>query len=151
MCGRFVRVTPIPAVAKRFRVKNIFDAGIKPSYNIAPTQEIIIINEIGERQLLPCRWEFLPVCAKDPSMGNTMINARSETVAVKPAFRHALKKQRCLIVADGSYEWQSREGRKYPVYIRLTSKETLRLCRLLATVGTPSNMAMTTPSGATAR
>ena len=56
-------------------------------------------------------------------MGNKMINARSETVAVKPAFRRAFKKQRCLVVADGFYEWQTREGRKYPVYVRLTSNE----------------------------
>ena len=123
MCGRFVSITPIPALAKRFRVKNVVDAGIAPSYNIAPTKDIIMVNDTGERQLLPCRWGFLPVWAKDISMGNRMINARSETVATKPAFRHAFRKQRCLIVADGFYEWESRAGKKYPFYIRLTSKE----------------------------
>jgi len=144
MCGRFVRVSPIPAIAKRFKVKNTFDTGAKPSYNIAPTQEIIIINEIGERHLLPSRWGFLPLWAKDPSVGNKMINARSETLAVKPAFRHAFKKQRCLIVADGFYEWQSREGRKYPVYIRLKSKEPFGFAGLYNVWESPEGDALCT-------
>ena|SRR5450756_587241 len=109
MCGRFVRVTPIPTIARRFKVKQVASPEPGPSYNIAPTHEIIIVNNEGVRQLVLCRWGFLPSWAKDPSIGNNMINARAETVADKPAFRYAFKKQRCLVIADGFYEWR-KEG-----------------------------------------
>lgn len=119
MCGRFVRVTPIPTLAEQFRVKQVPPQDPGPSYNIAPTYEILIVNDEGVRQLVPCRWGFLPSWAKDPSIGNRMINARAETVAAKPAFRHAFKKQRCLVIADGFYEWRKEAGRKLPMYISL--------------------------------
>ena len=121
MCGRFVRVTPIPTLAKRFRVKQVFPQDPGPSYNIAPTYEILIINDEGVRQLVPCRWGFMPSWAKDPSIGNRMINARAETVTAKPAFRQAFKKQRCLVIADGFFEWRKEGGRKLPMFIRLSS------------------------------
>jgi putative SOS response-associated peptidase YedK len=121
MCGRFVRVTPIPTLAKRFKVKQVSSPDPGPSYNIAPTYEILIINNEGVRQLVPCKWGFLPSWAKDPSIGNNMINARAETVAQKPAFRAAFKKHRCLVIADGFYEWKKEGGRKLPMYIRLSS------------------------------
>jgi putative SOS response-associated peptidase YedK len=122
MCGRFVRISSIPEIAKRFNVKKPFLPEISPSYNIAPNQEVIIINNTEGRQLLPCRWGFLPSWAKDISAG--IINARAETVAEKPAFRYALKKHRCLVVADGFYEWESKRDGKYPVYIKLKSDDT---------------------------
>jgi putative SOS response-associated peptidase YedK len=122
MCGRFVRITPIPAIAKRFRAKQLF-ADLAPSYNIAPSQEIAIINDEGVRQLVQCTWGVVPTWAKDPSIGNKMINARSETVARKPAFRSAFKKQRCLVIADGFYEWRTEGKKKFPMYIRLKSGE----------------------------
>ena len=121
MCGRFVRVTPIPMVAKEFRVKQVAPQDPGPSYNIAPTYEVLIVNDEGVRQLIPCRWGFLPSWAQDPSIGNRMINARAETVAQKPAFRHAFKQQRCLVIADGFYEWRREGTRKLPLYIRLKS------------------------------
>jgi putative SOS response-associated peptidase YedK len=122
MCGRFVRITPIPVIAKKFKAKQLF-ADLAPSYNIAPSQEIVIINDEGVRQLVQCTWGFIPSWAKDPSIGNKMINARSETVAEKPAFRSAFKKKRCLVIADGFYEWKTEGKRKFPMYIRLKSKE----------------------------
>jgi putative SOS response-associated peptidase YedK len=122
MCGRFVRITPIPVIAKRFRAKQLF-ADLAPSYNIAPSQEIVIIKDEGVRQLVQCTWGFVPSWAKDPSIGNKMINARSETVAEKPAFRSAFKKKRCLVIADGFYEWKTEGKRKFPMYIRLKSGE----------------------------
>ena len=122
MCGRFVRITPIPVIAEKFKAKQIF-ADLTPSYNIAPSQEIVIINDEGMRQLIQCTWGFIPSWAKDPSIGNKMINARSETVAEKPAFRSAFKKKRCLVIADGFYEWRTEGKRKFPMYIRLKSGE----------------------------
>jgi putative SOS response-associated peptidase YedK len=122
MCGRFVRITPIPVIAEKFRAKQMF-ADLAPSYNIAPSQEIVIINDEGVRQLVQCTWGFVPSWAKNFSIGNKMINARSETVAEKPAFRSAFKKKRCLVIADGFYEWKTEGKRKFPMYIRLKSKE----------------------------
>ena len=121
MCGRFVRTTPIPKIVTSFRVKQVASPEPGPSYNIAPTHEIIIVNNEGVKQLALCRWGFLPSWAKDPSIGNNMINARAETVADKPAFRYAFKKQRCLVIADGFYEWKKEGNRKLPMYIRLSS------------------------------
>jgi len=119
MCGRFVRITPIPVIANKFKAKQIF-ADLAPSYNIAPGQEIVIINDEGVRQLIQCTWGFIPSWAKEPSIGNKMINARSETVA---EIRSAFKKKRCLVIADGFYEWKTEVKRKFPMYIRLKSKE----------------------------
>jgi putative SOS response-associated peptidase YedK len=119
MCSRFVRASDTSTIAERFSVRRIAAPDIPPSYNIAPNQWVLIVSTSQERQLFPARWGFLPSWAKDPSMGNRMINARSETVATKPAFRHAFRSQRCLVIADGFYEWHIREGKKYPVYVRL--------------------------------
>jgi hypothetical protein len=83
MCGRFVRITPIPVIAKKFRAQQMF-ADLAPSYNLAPSQEIVIINDEGVRQLVQYTWGFVPSWAKDFSIGNKMINARSETVAEPP-------------------------------------------------------------------
>jgi putative SOS response-associated peptidase YedK len=121
MCGRFVRMTPIPKLAKHFKVKEVLATDPGPGYNIAPTYEILIVNNEGVKQLISCRWGFLPSWAKDPSIGNNMINARAETVAEKPAFKYAFKKQRCLVIADGFYEWKKEEGHKLPMHIRLSS------------------------------
>jgi putative SOS response-associated peptidase YedK len=122
MCGRFVRITPISVIAEKFKAKQLF-ADLAPSYNIAPNQEVVIINDEGVRQLVQCTWGFIPSWAKDPSIGNKMINARSETVAEKPSFRSAFKKKRCLVIADGFYEWRTEGKRKFPMYIRLKSGE----------------------------
>lgn len=123
MCGRFVRITPIPVIAEKFKAKQII-ADLAPSYNIAPSQEVVIINDEGVRQLIQSKWGFIPSWAKDPSIGNKMINARSETVSEKPAFRSAFKKKRCLVIADGFYEWRTEGKRKFPMYIRLKSGDT---------------------------
>jgi putative SOS response-associated peptidase YedK len=118
MCGRFVRSSQIAVIKTEFRVKKALDE-IGPSYNIAPTQEILIINDEGVKQLIACTWGFIPSWAKDPSIGHKTINARSETVAEKPMFRSAFKKHRCLVIADGFYEWEKTEKKKVPFYIRL--------------------------------
>lgn len=110
MCGRFVRYTPLFQAMKRFKVHQVYPYEPEPSYNIAPTQEIIVVNNEGVRQLIPCRWGFIPSWAKDVATGSSMINARAETVAEKRAFRYAFKKYRCLVIADGFYEWKKEGG-----------------------------------------
>jgi len=118
MCGRFTLTTNLGAIAKRFGVSRFLEE-VGPRYNIAPTQTVIVVNDDGTRHLTQMRWGLIPSWAKDPAIGNRMINARAETVATKPAFRAALRKRRCLIPADGFYEWQPAGRRKQPVYIAL--------------------------------
>ena len=120
MCGRFVRSSSVASIAGEF---NVGQASIEvaPSYNISPTQDIIILNHKGARRLVKCRWGFIPSGVRDPAIGSRMINARAETVASKPAFNSAFKKQRCLVIADGFYEWIKSGNKRIPVYIRLKS------------------------------
>jgi len=122
MCGRFTLTTNLGAIAKRFGVARFLEE-VGPRYNIAPTQTVIVVSDDGTRSLTEMRWGLIPAWAKDPTIGNRMINARAETVATKPAFRVALRKRRCLIPADGFYEWQQVSRRKQPVYIVLKSRE----------------------------
>jgi putative SOS response-associated peptidase YedK len=124
MCGRFTLTTHLGAIAKRFGVSRFLEeARHAPRYNVAPTQTVIVVSDDGTRHLAEMRWGLIPSWAKDVAMGNRMINARAETVATKPAFRAALRKRRCLIPADGFYEWQKRGLGKQPVYIILKSRE----------------------------
>jgi putative SOS response-associated peptidase YedK len=118
MCGRFTLTTDIETVAKSFGVP----AGIEttPRYNVAPTQDVVtILNNSGTRHLNWMRWGLVPSWAKDESIGSRMINARAETLAEKPSFKSLLRGKRCLIVADGFYEWQSEGKSKTPMYITL--------------------------------
>lgn len=90
-------------------------------YNVAPTQDaaVVVAGEDGSRRLASMRWGLVPYWAKDPEIGNRAINARSETVAEKPAFRDSFKRRRCLVAADGFYEWQKVQGGKQPYLLRL--------------------------------
>src|SRR5574337_1202802 len=124
MCGRFSLTTSLGAVALRFGVRTgLEDAGDVSRYNIAPTQTVIVVGDDGTRYLTQMRWGLIPSWAKDPAIGNRMINARAETVATRPAFRVALRKRRCLVVADGFYEWQERLRGKQPYYLAIKSCE----------------------------
>ena len=120
MCGRAVIISPIEVIAEEFNIDNP-RMTLKPNYNISPSQNLLVIIKQQSRQLMTCQWGFIPSWAKDPAIGHKMINARAETIASKPAFRSAYKKQRCLIVADGFYEWQKTEKGKTPYYIHLRS------------------------------
>lgn len=119
MCGRFAFYSPAEAVVRLFGVESSED--LPPRYNIAPTQDapVVRLDEDGVRRLVSLRWGLVPFWAKDPAIGNRMINARSETVASKPAFRQAVRRRRCLVVADGFYEWQKTTHGKTPWYIHL--------------------------------
>ncbi len=118
MCGRYTLKTPVEALAKRFEVKDV--SSVVPSYNIAPTQEVAsVLSENGVRALEMLHWGLIPSWADDPEIGSRMINARAETVPEKPSFRRAFRSRRCLILADGFYEWRKTGGGKQPHYIRL--------------------------------
>lgn len=119
MCGRFTLHLPIEILERIFGSFTIRD--VRPRYNIAPTQNVVAIRTYpdGTRHSDLLKWGLIPSWAKDPSIGPGMINARSETVAEKPAFRGALKHRRCIIPANGFFEWQSVGGKKKPLYVRL--------------------------------
>jgi putative SOS response-associated peptidase YedK len=119
VCGRF-------SLGGTVRVGQLFDLvnwpETPPRYNIAPGQDVpaVIRNrETAARESRPFRWGLVPFWAQDPTIGNRLINARAETVAAKPAFRRPLRERRCLILADGFYEWEQRGRRKQPWYIRM--------------------------------
>ena len=120
MCGRFTLRTPAAAVAERFALLEI--PPFSPRFNIAPTQPVPVVRLRPEgpdprRHLAFLRWGLVPGWAKDPAIGNRMINARAETAAEKPAFRAAWRRRRCLIAADGFYEWRKEGARKQPYFI----------------------------------
>ena len=120
MCGRFSFTQPEKVVAEVFDLSSI--PTLSPRYNIAPTQPVPTIlpdSENGKRQLKMLRWGLIPSWAKDMKMGARLINARAETIAEKPAFRSAFKRRRCLVLADGFYEWQQQDGKKQPFYFQL--------------------------------
>jgi len=119
MCGRFSQSLAGDAIAQAFQLAEVPDW--QPRYNIAPTQTIpaIMATEKSDRHFKPLRWGLIPSWSKDPAIGVKMINARSETVAEKPSFRSAFKRHRCLILADGFYEWCKQSGKKQPFYFQL--------------------------------
>ncbi len=123
MCGRYSLTTPLEAM------RQVFDfserPNLAPRVNIAPSQEVAAVRlgegEGGGRHLVALRWGLIPSWAKELGIGNRMINARAETIAEKPAFRAAFRYRRCLIPADGFYEWKTERGRKQPYRIVLES------------------------------
>jgi putative SOS response-associated peptidase YedK len=121
MCGRFAFYSPSEAAAALFGVSGSLP--VEPRYNIAPTQYIAAVRdgEDRERELVMLRWGLVPSWAKDPSIGNRMINARAETVAEKPSFRAAYRRRRCVVLADGFYEWRREGDVKTPYFISLAS------------------------------
>jgi putative SOS response-associated peptidase YedK len=120
MCGRFTLATPEQDLVVQFNLPEIPE--LQPRYNIAPTQPVAAVRvpmPDGDRELVMLHWGLIPFWAKDPGLGARLINARSETVADKPAFRAAFRRRRCLVPADGFYEWQKQNGTKQPFFIRL--------------------------------
>jgi putative SOS response-associated peptidase YedK len=132
MCGRFTLRTPMTVLVEQFQLN--LDAAqqlalFEPRYNIAPTQEVAVVRVASrnrERELALVRWGLVPSWSKEPQTGPPLINARGETVADKPSFRSAMRSRRCLIPADGFFEWQqagvtsagtAARGKKQPYYI----------------------------------
>ncbi len=126
MCGRFTLRTPATVLTRQL----LLDLGVeapadlRPRFNIAPTQMIAAVREVspGDRTFDWLRWGLVPSWAKDVSIGNRMVNARAETVAEKPAFRDAFRRRRCLVLADGYYEWRKEGSKKQPYYIRMADE-----------------------------
>ena len=118
MCGRFTLHSRLNLLLQQFAI----EAGpeLNPRYNIAPTQQVSVVrNTNATRELVPLRWGLVPFWAKDSKIGNRMINARAETVASNPSFRNAFQSRRCLVPADGYFEWQRPGNHKQPFYIRM--------------------------------
>jgi putative SOS response-associated peptidase YedK len=114
MCGRFTLHTLVNRILLECGIEEI-SWEVKPRYNIAPSQDIPVIRQQdGQRRIDPMRWGLIPAWAKDPKIGYTMINARSETAAEKPSFRAAMKYRRCLIPADGFYQWKKEITTPHP-------------------------------------
>ena len=123
MCGRFTQTASPEAIAQQFQLQE--SPLFKIRYNIAPSQSVSAIRMIPDTSSRACvmlRWGLIPSWAKDVKIGAQCINAKAETVAVKPAFRAAFKKRRCLVLADGFYEWQVQGTRKQPMWIGLKTK-----------------------------
>jgi putative SOS response-associated peptidase YedK len=119
MCGRFSQAQIAELDREVFKLLSI--PALPPRYNVAPTQEAAVIRETPAqgRELVPLRWGLIPSWAKDPAMGNRMINARAESVADKPAFKDAFRERRCLVPSEGFYEWRKAARGKQPYYVRV--------------------------------
>jgi len=125
MCGRFTLTTDTKKLAEAFAEFEPPAEEIRPRYNVAPSQLVAVVANNGDHKIEFFKWGLIPSWAKDPKIGNRMINARSETLAEKPSFKQAYKRRRCLVLADGFYEWRKEPGsnRKTPIYIQLASGE----------------------------
>ena len=121
MCGRFTLTADPADLQEAFYWVDFGNANFSSRYNIAPTQPIAVVANTGENKLDFFTWGLVPFWAKDPSIGSRMINARAETLMEKPTFKNPFKRRRCLILADGFYEWQKIPGQKtkIPTYISL--------------------------------
>jgi putative SOS response-associated peptidase YedK len=138
MCGRFTLTVDTKQLQEAFPGVQMPD-GIQPRFNIAPTQPIAVIPNDGKNRLDYFVWGLIPSWAKDPEIGNRMINARAETLAEKPSFRAAFRRRRCLIPADGFYEWRQPPGQKtkIPMYIQMKDKRVFSFAGLWETWNSP--------------
>jgi putative SOS response-associated peptidase YedK len=122
MCSRFVLLTDFRVITEAFHIQHVA-CEYRPGDHISPGQQVAAVIRKDERNsLVSFRWGLIPAWARDPAIGNRMFNARAETIAEKPSFKNAFRKRRCLIVADGFYEWQKLGKVRNPFCFRLTSK-----------------------------
>jgi len=130
MCGRFVLVSDLSGIEEKFDIKKVYHE-FQPNWNVTPGQYIpAVIHRDGQNVLASLLWGLIPSWAKDPSIGNKMINARAETISEKPSFRSAFKLRRCLIIANGFYEWKKDGTKKVPLYFYLKSGELFGMAGL---------------------
>jgi putative SOS response-associated peptidase YedK len=137
VCGRFVLKSDLADIQRVLQVAQLV-LDLKPNYNVAPRQDVaVVFRDDSSCRLAWFRWGLIPSWAKDASIGYHLINARAETVAEKPSFRSAFRKRRCLIAADGFYEWQKRGEQKAPMYFHLASQEPFGFAGLWETWTSP--------------
>ena len=121
MCGRYTLTATTQKLAEAFSGFEV-PPELPPRYNVAPSQPVVVVANNGEHKVEFFQWGLIPSWAKDPNIGNKMINARAETLGEKPSFKNAYKRRRCLVLADGFYEWRKEgDNTKTPMYIRLAS------------------------------
>jgi putative SOS response-associated peptidase YedK len=144
MCGRFTLVTDPEKLMQRFHLEEIpFD--LQPRYNIAPGQMVpAIITGNGKRRIGQLRWGLVPSWANDEKIGYKMINARAETVTERPAFRTLFARKRCIIPADGFYEWKQTDRGKQPMRITMKSGELFAFAGLFDTWVAPDGRKVST-------
>ena len=127
MCGRFVTVISYEELKQIFSLVET-EARTEPRYNVAPTQYVSVVRSTGEHNVLsPKKWGLIPSWSKDSAVASHTINARCETVAEKPSFRHAIKYNRCIVPISGFYEWSHSGGKKIPHYIYLSDLSPMSL------------------------
>jgi len=130
MCGRFALIADTQSLEKRYHTPQL-EIELFPNNNISPGMMIPVVVDTGEIHIEQMKWGFIPYWAKDPEIGNRLINARAETIAEKPAFRKSFATKRCLIPATGFYEWGIQEdGTKRPYYIHIKDQEIMSLAGL---------------------
>lgn len=131
MCGRLVRTSPAEALAARFGATVSPTVHLRPRWNLCPGEDLAIVIRRGDhRRLGTVQWGFVPGFASAAAPGPRAINARAETVATRPAFRDAFRRHRCLVAADGFYEWQRVGAARQPFFIRLRAREPMALAGL---------------------
>jgi Uncharacterized conserved protein len=144
MCGRFILLTDLRVITESFNVRNVA-CEYRPGNNISPGQQIAaVLRKDDQNSLVDFRWGLIPSWAKDPSIGYKMFNARAETIAEKPSFKNAFQKRRCLIPADGFYEWQKIGRIKKPLRFSLQSGEPFGLAGLYETWISPEKKPVNT-------
>lgn len=140
MCGRFTLATEAAKIKAHFQLPEPFEH--TPRYNIAPGQQVSVIAH--GRTVSPMRWGLVPHWSRDPKVGYKMINARAETIKQRPAYRDSFKSRRCLVPADGFYEWTTRDGKKQPLRIVLPERQVFALAGIWDRWVTPEGTEMFT-------
>lgn len=145
MCGRYTLSTDLTRLQQAFPSFSI-PTNLTPRYNIAPSQRVPVVVNDGAYQVDFCQWGLIPTWAKEASIGQKMINARAETLAEKPSFRNVYRRRRCLVLADGFYEWSKGEGKggKTPMHIHLKSGEPFAMAGLWDTWSSPDGSVVPT-------
>jgi putative SOS response-associated peptidase YedK len=143
MCGRFVQASSPELLVERFGVDELAAAAHGPSYNVAPRASVYAVRDRAERDgrrryLSELRWGLIPSWAKDPKIGDRMINARAESLVDKPAYERAFRRHRCLVPAEGFYEWQRRGSRKQPMFVHRRDGEPMAFAGLWAAWRNPN-------------
>lgn len=144
MCGRFILLTDLRVIMESFHIQQVA-CEYRPGSNISPGQQVAaVIRKDDQNSLVSFRWGLIPSWARDPSIGNRMFNARSETIAEKPSFKNAFKKSRCLIIADGFYERQKLGKVRRPLYFSLKSGNPFGFAGLYETWLSPERQKINT-------